>query len=138
MSGDQVVFRHVVRVRPVDCDRQGVVHASRYAVFCEAAMIEALRHGLGDYAALERAGVDFVLAEFTIRYLAPARFDDVLAVGVRATRVGTTAVTVEFGMDVDGRRVALASGRYVQVSTAGWTKVPLLPAVRELFHAGTG
>ncbi|WP_158886406.1 acyl-CoA thioesterase [Amycolatopsis anabasis] len=128
-----VVHEHTVRIRPVDCDRQGVVHASRYAVFCEAAMVETLRAGLGDYRELERQNVDFVLAEFRIRYFAPARFDELLRFQVRADRVGETSLTIGFDGLVGDRRVVHAVARYVMVATDTGTKTPLIAGVRRMF-----
>jgi acyl-CoA thioester hydrolase len=132
---DGPVHVHSVRIRPVDCDRQGIVHASRYAVFCEAAMIEALRAGVGGYQTLDSEGVDFVLAEFMIRYLAPARFDELLRVGVHAEKVGKTSLTIRYDMTVEERRTVTAVARYVQVDTTEWRKVPLVPPVRAMFSS---
>ncbi|MFE2754824.1 acyl-CoA thioesterase [Actinosynnema sp. NPDC059335] len=116
---------HRVRVRPVDCDRQGIVHASRYPVFFEAAMVEALRSLLGSYRELEKHGIDFVMAETSIRYLAPARFDDLLRIAVRVRTLGTTTLTMGFDADVDGTPVATGWNRYVSFGTPELRSTPI-------------
>ncbi|GAA1342764.1 acyl-CoA thioesterase [Saccharothrix algeriensis] len=125
---------HRVRVRPVDCDRQGVVHASRYPVFFEAAMVEALRSLLGSYRELEKHGIDFVVAETSIRYLAPARFDDLLRIGVRVRTLGTTTLTMGFDADVAGTPVATGWNRYVAFGTPELRSTPIPDEFRRLFE----
>uniref|UniRef100_UPI0031DCBE0A acyl-CoA thioesterase n=1 Tax=Saccharothrix mutabilis TaxID=33921 RepID=UPI0031DCBE0A len=125
---------HRVRVRPVDCDRQGIVHASRYAVFFEAAMVETLRSLLGSYKELEKHGIDFVMAETSIRYLSPARFDDLLRIGVRVRTLGTTTLTMGFDADVDGTPVATGWNRYVSFGTPELRSTPIPEDFRKLFQ----
>jgi acyl-CoA thioester hydrolase len=125
---------HRVRVRPVDCDRQGIVHASRYAVFFEAAMVETLRSLLGSYKELEKHGVDFVMAETSIRYLAPARFDDLLRIAVRVRTLGTTTLTMGFDADVDGTPVATGWNRYVSFGTPELRSTPIPADFRKVLE----
>ncbi|XVS61380.1 acyl-CoA thioesterase [Actinosynnema sp. CA-299493] len=125
---------HRVRVRPVDCDRQGIVHASRYAVFFEAAMVETLRSLLGSYKELEKHGVDFVLAETSIRYLHPAGFDDLLRIAVRVRTLGTTTLTMGFDADVDGTPVATGWNRYVSFGTPELRSTPIPAEFREVLE----
>ena len=42
------------------------------------------------------AGGEFVMRASNIEYLAPARFDDLLEVFIRVSRIGRTSVTYEF------------------------------------------
>ncbi|QFZ21876.1 acyl-CoA thioesterase [Saccharothrix syringae] len=125
MADPRAAHVHRVRVRPVDCDRQGIVHASRYPVFFEAAMVEALRSLLGSYKELEKHGIDFVMAETSIRYLAPARFDDLIRIGVRVRTLGTTTLTMGFDADVDGTPVATGWNRYVSFGTPELRSTPI-------------
>ena len=70
-------FRHRLRVRYNECDPQGVVFNANYLTYFDLTMGELWRE-LGGYQAMVDAGVDMVVAEATIRYLAPLRFDDEL------------------------------------------------------------
>ncbi|GGP67216.1 acyl-CoA thioesterase [Saccharothrix coeruleofusca] len=125
MADARPVHVHRVRVRPVDCDRRGAVHASRYPVFFEAAMVEALRSLLGSYKELEKRGIDLVVAETSVRYLNPARFDDLLRIAVRVRTLGTTTLTVGFDADVDGTPIATAWHRYVSFGTPQLRSTPI-------------
>ncbi|GAA3462886.1 thioesterase family protein [Saccharothrix longispora] len=134
MADPRPAHVHRVRVRPVDCDRQGIVHASRYAVFFEAAMVETLRSLLGSYRELERHGVDFVVAETSIRYLNPARFDDLLRIAVRVRTLGTTTLTMGFDADVDGTPVAAGWNRYVSFGTPELRSTPIPEDFRKVLE----
>ncbi|MFI9008306.1 acyl-CoA thioesterase [Actinosynnema sp. NPDC053489] len=125
---------HRVRVRPADCDQRGIVHASRYAVFFEAAMVETVRSLLGSYKELEKHGVDFVMAETSIRYLNPARFDDLLRIGVRVRTLGTTTLTLGFDADVAGTPVATGWNRYVSFGTPELRATPIPPDFRRVLE----
>ena len=81
-------FRHRIRVRYSECDLQGVVFNANYLTYLDEAMTELFRTALdGGYQAMVDAGVDMVVAESTLRYLAPARFDD--EIEVEATSPGS-------------------------------------------------
>ena len=75
-------FRHRLRVRYNECDPQGVVFNANYLTYFDITMGELWRE-LGGYQAMVDAGVDMVVAEATIRYLAPLRFDDEIEVVAR-------------------------------------------------------
>ena len=72
---------------------------------------------LGSYKELEKHGIDFVMAETSIRYLSPARFDDLLRISVRVRTLGTTTLTMGFEADVDGTPVA-TGWNWTSVSSA--------------------
>lgn len=134
MADPRPAHVHRVRVRPVDCDRQGVVHASRYAVFFEAAMVETLRSLLGSYKELEKHGIDFVVAETSIRYLNPTRFDDLLRISVRVRTLGTTTLTLGFDGDVDGTPVVTGWNRYVSFGTPEQRSTPIPADFRKVLE----
>lgn len=72
---------HVQRVRYADTDKAAVVHHAAYLSFLEAGRIEFFRDSGFDYATFEReTGTGMPVVECTLRYRAPARFDDVLEV----------------------------------------------------------
>src|SRR4026207_959508 len=77
-SGDDVPLTHTteLRVRYAETDRMGVVYYANYLVWCEVGRAEFMRSLGGRYAALEARGYGLAVAEATVRYLAPARFDD--------------------------------------------------------------
>ncbi len=83
-------FRYAATTRVwfSDTDAQGVVYYGRYMPYFDHARIEYHRHlglRLGTYA----------MRASTVEYSAPARFDDLLEIFVRMSRIGTTSVTFE-------------------------------------------
>lgn len=125
---------HVVRIRPGDTDIQGIVHASRYSAFFEAALVEAFRTVAGSFDFLARNGVDFVMAEITIRYRSPARFDDLLDIAVYLRNIGTTSLAIGYQGSVNGREVVIASARYVAFAPGEMRKVVIPDKLREVFQ----
>ncbi|REH38129.1 acyl-CoA thioester hydrolase [Kutzneria buriramensis] len=125
---------HGVRIRPADTDMQGIVHASRYGVFFEAAFVEAFRTVAGSFDFLARSGVDLVMAEITIRYRSPARFDDLLEIAVRRRHIGTTSLVISYQGRVGGHDVVLASARYVAFAPGELAKTAIPDKLREVFE----
>jgi acyl-CoA thioester hydrolase len=123
-------FVHTERVRPLDCDRQGVLGHPRYLHYFEAALIELWRAALGPYEDTVAHGVDLAVAEVNVRYLAPVRFDDEIEVAVVVREIGTTAVLVAFDAVVGGVPVARGQTRYVCVGTASGAKEPVPDTIR--------
>lgn len=71
---------HTITIVPrySETDQGGVVHHSVYPVWFEMGRTELLRANKTAYKDLEAAGVFFVIAELTIRYRRPARYDEKL------------------------------------------------------------
>src|SRR5262245_39175989 len=61
----------------------GVVHHASYIVWLEQGRTELLRACGTSYRAIEAAGYFVVLTDLQARYLAPARYDDVVIVRAR-------------------------------------------------------
>ena len=81
------------RVGFSDTDAQGVVYYGRYLPYFDMARVEYHRHL--DMLPTGRQERQFVMRAFTIDYAAPARFDDLLEVFIRVSRIGRTSVTYE-------------------------------------------
>ena len=80
------------RVGFSDTDAQGIVYYGRYLPYFDAARVEYHRHL--DMLRLETGG-EFVMRASNIEYFAPARFDDLLEVFIRVSRIGRTSATYE-------------------------------------------
>ncbi len=85
----------LTRVGFSDTDAQGIVYYGRYMPYFDTARVEYHRHldMLRTNADEER---QFVMRASTIEYTAPARFDDLIEVFIRMSRIGRTSVTYEF------------------------------------------
>jgi acyl-CoA thioester hydrolase len=69
-----------LRVRFCDTDLMGIVHHANYLAYFEAGRVEWLRRRGVTYASWAQRGMHLPVVEATVRYRAPARFDDVLEV----------------------------------------------------------
>lgn len=106
-----------LRVRYGECDPMQVAHHAAYLPWLELARTDLLRAGGVSYAALEAAGVLLVIVRAEVRYRRPARYDDVLEVGVRV--VGGSRVKIEHEYEV----------RVVEREVIGGAGVEPLPLV---------
>jgi acyl-CoA thioester hydrolase len=86
-------YASLTRVGFSDTDAQGVVYYGRYLPYFDQARVEYARH-LG-MLATGPAEHEFVMRASTIEYHAPARFDDLLEVFIRVSRIGRTSATYE-------------------------------------------
>jgi acyl-CoA thioester hydrolase len=86
-------YSSLTRVGFSDTDAQGIVYYGRYLPYFDQARVEYSRH-LGLLASRPQEH-EFVMRASTIEYHAPARFDDLLEVFIRVSRIGRTSVTYE-------------------------------------------
>lgn len=125
-------FCHRLRVRYGECDPQGVVFNAHYLAFADHTLTELWRAAVeGGYAAMVRDGVDMVVAEARVRFLAPARFDDELDIEATVTRLGTTGMNSSYRMVRGDDPVAEVELRHVFVHADGSGTTPIPDAVRE-------
>jgi acyl-CoA thioester hydrolase len=87
-------YSALTRVGFSDTDAQGIVYYGRYLPYFDSARVEYHRH-LGMLEAA-RGEHEFVMRANTIDYLAPARFDDLVEVFIRVSRIGRTSLTYDF------------------------------------------
>ena len=88
-------LRHTLRVYWEDTDAGGVVYYANYLKFFERARTEWLRAlGFGQQALRERTGAIFVVTDTRVRYLAPARLDDLLEVTVALVGSGKASMVL--------------------------------------------
>ena len=87
------LFKHRLRVYWEDTDAGGVVFYANYLKFFERARTEWLRQlGIGQQALREQTGAIFIVSETALRYLAPARLDDLLHITVTPLELGRASM----------------------------------------------
>ncbi len=123
-------YVHRLRVRFNECDPQGVVFNANWFVFFDVAFNELWRDAIGPYAAFTARGLDSVVAEASARFLAPARFDDEVAVALTLTRLGTTGLTTSVCASVGDVVCVEGVLRHVIVAAATRAKAPIPDDVR--------
>ena len=95
MNGTAQPFAWPVRVYYEDTDVGGVVYYANYLKYMERARTEWLRAlGFGQQALRESTGALFVVTDTRVRYLAPARLDDLLQVTVHLRAGGKASMTL--------------------------------------------
>jgi acyl-CoA thioester hydrolase len=99
-------FATEVRVRFAETDAQGIAHNSNYFVWFEVARVAYLERHAGGYQLLRDAGIEAVVLETHVRYLAPARFDDRLVVHARCVDVRGARFRYEYGIERAGEAIA--------------------------------
>ncbi len=75
------------RVRYSETDAMGYLHHGQYLNYFEVGRVELHRAQGGDYRALEEQGILMVVVRMQCRYLAPARFDDLLTLHTQIVRI---------------------------------------------------
>jgi acyl-CoA thioester hydrolase len=85
-----------IRVRYQETDAMGVLHHANYFTFFEMGRTELLRVNGYDYRAIEAGGIFMVVVRISCRYLRPARYDDVLRLRTKTTRVSAAKIEHEY------------------------------------------
>ncbi len=119
-------FAHGHRVRYDEVDAQGIVGNASWLNLLQLGRIEYLRH-LG--LMLEggtRTPVQAVVRRAVVDYLAPARFDDPLAIRVRTANLGNRSARLEYLVDniETGLRPVLGETVIVCVEMATMKSMP--------------
>ena len=131
-------FVHSLRVRYAECDVQGVVFNSHYLAYFDVGITELWRAAFGSYQAMLDRGIDIVVAEAQLRFLASARFDDELTLEVTVTRLGTTSIVTRHLIRRTQQLVVDGSLRHVFVDRHALTKTPIPDWVRQGLAPWTG
>jgi acyl-CoA thioester hydrolase len=117
-------FSATTRVAFSDTDAQGVVYYGRYMPYFDLARVEYHR-GL-DMLHSDPQDREFVMRAMHVEYHMPARFDDLIEVDVRISRIGTSSVTYEFAAYLEGETLAVtATQTAVLVDLAGRKPCPV-------------
>lgn len=119
------------RVRYAETDQMGVVYHANYLVWCEMARTELIRRRGPSYAELERVGVFLAVSDLGIRYLAPARYDDLIRAEAWVDALRSRTVTFGYRilrLNEDGSEDCLATASTTLVSLDGRSRPRRLPA----------
>jgi acyl-CoA thioester hydrolase len=130
-------FRYYLRVRYGECDAQKVVFNARYGDYLDISLLEFLR-GIGFGEAMEKGLLDYQSVKMTIEWKAAARFDQVLELSIRTTRLGNTSFTVSTDFRIAGEEHVIVKGESVHVCVEPKTlqKMPLPADFRAALERG--
>ena len=82
----------IVRYAETDC--MGIVHHSVYPIWFEVARTDYIKAGGMSYSDMEKSGVMLPVTGITCKYHLPAKYEDVLVVEARISRL--TPARIEF------------------------------------------
>jgi acyl-CoA thioester hydrolase len=133
------VTRVELRVRYAETDRMGVVYHSNYLIWCEIGRTEHMRHFGLPYRAMEEQGLSLAVAEASIRYQKPARYDDLIRVETTLANVSSRTVTFDYSILNADSHDRLATARTTLVSLDASGRVVALPTEsRAILHRAAG
>lgn len=126
-------FHYKLRVRFNECDPQSVAFNANYLTYIDIAITDLYRQAFDDSYAevMESNGVDVVVAEANLKFLAPARFDQEIEIAITVERLGDTSMEVSSLISRDRVELVTAEIRYVFVDIATWEKTTIPDRIRE-------
>jgi acyl-CoA thioester hydrolase len=107
------------------------VFNANYVAYFDVVFTELWREAVGPYQDMVESGTDAVVGELNLRFLGPARFDDVVDFEAKVTRLGDTSMSTRIDASTNGSPVVQGDIRHVFIEAATKTKTPMPPDVRE-------
>ena len=114
-----------LRVRFGETDAMGVANNAAYLQYFEIGRIEYLRSTEHSYAEVHDGGIDMVVAEASIHYRRPLRFDDEFVVECRLGELARASFTFSYRLLRDGQPMADGFTRHACVDRATMRPVRL-------------
>jgi acyl-CoA thioester hydrolase len=119
-------FVHELRVRYGECDPQGIVFNANYLLYFDVVFTELWRAAVGPWQEMVARGVDAVVADASLSFRAPARFDDELELRARIAKLGRSSLSTE--IEVVRDRQVLVSGTLRHVCVSALTAADAIPS----------
>ena len=127
---------HSMTIRPIyaDLDAMDIVYYANYLRFFEQGRTEMMREAGHPYSEIEAQGLHFPVTEASVRYRAPARYDQALTLYTHIAWIKKASLRFEYRLarNDGGREVDLVTGFTIHGCITHQGKVTPLPAwVRE-------
>jgi acyl-CoA thioester hydrolase len=123
-------FVHRLRVRYHECDAQGVVFNANWLAYFDVVITELWRELIGDYSGMVEEGADMMVAEASVRFRGPARFDDLVEFRLSVASMSNTALSTRTEAWVGDRLAVEGEMRHVFVEPGTNTKRPIPESIR--------
>lgn len=115
LNNTKFKFKIQVQVRSFDLDSYGIVHNSVYLKYFEIARTEYIRQALGIDPGRFFNDFYFVIARNVCNYITPAKFDEILDVYARVSKIGNTSFEMEYLIEESKTKRTVATGETVIV-----------------------
>lgn len=124
-------FFHRLRVRWAEVDMQKIVFNAHYLMYVDTAISDYWRALALPYEeAMHSLGGDLYVKKSSLEFHASARFDDVLDVGMKCTRIGNSSMVFSAGIFRGDDLLISAELVYVYADPATQTSRPVPDALR--------
>lgn len=90
------VYEHKLRVRYAETDQMGYVYYGNYAAYYEVARTEMLRVTGISYKELEEMGIMMPVSEMQIKYLHPAKYDELITIRITITEKPSVRIVFNY------------------------------------------
>jgi acyl-CoA thioester hydrolase len=110
--------RLALRVRFCETDLMGIVHHAQYLTYFEAGRVEWLRRRGISYTHWTAQQIHLPVVDATLRYRAPAHFDDLLEVETRLSELRWASVRYDYSVRRGGLVLAEGTTRLACVDSS--------------------
>ncbi len=116
-------FETSIRVRYGETDQMGYVYYGNYPLYYEVGRTEMLRSVGLSYRAMEEEGILLPVHSLTIKYIEPARYDDLLTLRVMLKELPTARIHFHYEL-YNEQNTLLNTGETVLVFVDAQTRKP--------------
>ena len=127
-------FTTRVRVRYAETDAAGVVYYGNYLTYFEVVRVELLRALGRPITSIEAQGVQMPVVEARLKYLRPARLDDLLDVSVSVESLGPASFACDYEVTRDGLLLVSGWTRLAVCERDTGRAMPMPGWLRDLFE----
>jgi acyl-CoA thioester hydrolase len=107
---DKDMIETTLRVRYAETDAMGIVYHTNYIIWFEVGRGEYMRKKGRDYGEFEAAGFYLPVIEVDARFLAPARYEDVVVVRTSMEELRSRSITFYYEVVMKETGQVLATG----------------------------
>jgi len=113
------------RVRYAETDAMGVAHHASYVIWFELGRSDLLWQRGSDYADLEAQGYYLPVTELGVKYLAPARFGEIVTVKTEVEAIRSRSIVFRYEVIKEETKELLATGytKHICVDKVGQVRV---------------
>jgi len=106
---------HTFRIRYAETDQMGVVHNAVYPVWFEIGRTELSHQCDFPYSKIEESGIAMAVAELTVRYKRPAKYDNKVTVRTWVEKIRSKMIQFNYSVrDAESDEI-LATGHSIHV-----------------------
>ena len=132
MNRSDFRFLHPLRVRWVEVDLQKIVFNGHYLMYLDTAMADYWRAIALPYQdTMHALGGDLYVVKSGLEYKASAEYDDLLHVGLRCARIGTSSILFEAGIFRGQELLVKGELVYVYADPQSKTSMPVPQVLRD-------